>query len=490
MAKGNLIPSKNLVGTTPSSRTSNGVEVPIEDGVNSRGIVGSIDPNPTSLQLEIDKTKPVGAITTERAKSDLQAITKAHDFDMKNIAVGNSGRTNTSQQIQESAVASDRSSGALSAEELASLGVDMNQYTYNPNSGLYVPSATQGVIDEFKTDKEELDKLFTQQQGMLDATTSSLLSSIKQEYNDLANEQRDLNKASERSFESFSVRNNIGRYTGERAQGLKNSVISAGIKSLRKIAGDEFAMLMKAENARNEKNFSLFSEYRDDLKKLRSDKTAKLLDLQKEIRKQSEDAAKAKIQASRDGAIGDLIKQGITDANQILNLLNYDDSGNLIGDFTAKEIKDTLTKLSPGNDLEKLSGATRDFYILKGNNGLPNEITSLPEEQQMFAFLRMMKNIPGSSSNKGNTITYSEAVTRGLPKSVVGMSEEEVAQSLFDIAPPPWFEEKLRGEIGGFANPGFVKDIWSEYRKEKLKETGKTKNEDKPVVSTSSGRTI
>ncbi len=51
---------------------------------------------------------------------------------------------------------------------------------------------------------------------------------------------------------------------------------------------------------------------------------------------------KGKIQASRDSAISGLMKQGITDPKQMLDYLNFDDSGKQIGDFTASEIADTL----------------------------------------------------------------------------------------------------------------------------------------------------
>lgn len=51
---------------------------------------------------------------------------------------------------------------------------------------------------------------------------------------------------------------------------------------------------------------------------------------------------KATAETSRQGAIAGLIRQGITDPLQILDQINYDESGNLVGDVTLAEINDVI----------------------------------------------------------------------------------------------------------------------------------------------------
>jgi hypothetical protein len=62
--------------------------------------------------------------------------------------------------------------------------------------------------------------------------------------------------------------------------------------------------------------------------------------------KKEEDDEKAKkagqVTASREGAVLGLINQGINDAGQLLDYLNYDDEGNLTGDFSIEEVTGVL----------------------------------------------------------------------------------------------------------------------------------------------------
>jgi len=175
------------------------------------------------------------------------------------------------------------------------------------------------------------------------------------------------------------------------------------------------------------------------------------------------------IQATRDTAIADLMNQGITDPKTILDLLNFDEGGNLIGNFTAEEVSKTLKSLAPEDDLDKLSGATRNFYILKGRGELPGNIASLPENQQLFAYLRAEKaaSTIGGAENK---ITLSEAKSLSLPISTVGMSEKDILEDLQSEEPPAWFIEKLQNELQQSILPEAAVPPWNEFRREVMAE--------------------
>jgi len=81
------------------------------------------------------------------------------------------------------------------------------------------------------------------------------------------------------------------------------------------------------------------------------DNAIKLFDLQ-----QKQEEAKLKqnaglITSSRQSAIIGLIDQGIEDPGQILQTINFDDSGKQVGDITLKEITDVLGSIPTRNDL-------------------------------------------------------------------------------------------------------------------------------------------
>jgi hypothetical protein len=49
--------------------------------------------------------------------------------------------------------------------------------------------------------------------------------------------------------------------------------------------------------------------------------------------------------ASREGTIIDLVQQGFSDPAEIIELINYDDQGNLVGDMTLEEVSDIVSRV-------------------------------------------------------------------------------------------------------------------------------------------------
>lgn len=418
---------------------------------------------------------PVSVISTEAAKNNLSVLEKDHNQDLERLSVTEKNAKINKEATQKKAEVGDRTRGGLSAEEINALGGDISQYTVSPISGLYMPKTAVSTVDEFQKDQDEIDKIYEQQIGLVDQSTQAVLDSIKNKYGELAKEQRAANEAASRSAQSFNIRSGISRYTGGTASSIQNSVISSGIRALSKLASDEFSLIMQAESARADKKYTLFAEKRSELKAIRDEKKKTLIELQKEIQKKTDEARKQLVQASRDDAVASLLAQGVTDPALMLNYLNFDEKGNRVGDFTAKEVSDTLKSLAPESNIEKLSGATRDFFILKGMNQLPANILGLPEDQQLFAYLAAEKKASSvGSGGSSDKITLSEARSLGLPLSVVGMSEEDILASLYSPEPPAWFREKISNEMRATPIPEVLSAAWEKFRKEKLEDEEKT----------------
>lgn len=424
---------------------------------------------------------PVSVISTARARSNLQSLEQTHNQDIQRLSVEENNKKINEDKFRKVAEANDRRNGGLSADELNVVGGTLDNYTFNNTSGLYIPKTTQSgqTVDHQQQLQDDIDKVFAQQEGLIDASTNAQMNSIRQTYSDLAKEQREANDVSQRNLLTYGARTGLSRYSGERFGQIQNATISEGIKTLGKLASDEYKLIAQAESARAGSKYTLFAKKRDELVQLRKERQKTLDEMQKDIQKKKDDAQKQKIQSSRDSAIANLVSQGITDPKQILNYLNYDDQGNLVGDITAKEIADALKNLAPEDNIDKLSGATRDFYILKGTNQLPSGISSLPENEQLFAYLAAEKrasSIPPKGS-AGNKITLSEAKSQGLPISTVGMSEADIAESFLQSNPPAWFVEKMQAETNTRGDkatiPGAMSlapnsqamiDSWNNYR--------------------------
>ena len=70
-----------------------------------------------------------------------------------------------------------------------------------------------------------------------------------------------------------------------------------------------------------------------------------------------------------------------------------------------------------------------------------------------------------AESEKLNTI---DAQRLGLPKSIVGLSENEVLDQLRDPTPPDWFVEIEEGKPDGAKTRDELDRAWKEFRTEIL----------------------
>lgn len=469
MPYGNLIPSKNLVGTNPEGAGYSEAE--------NQGLIDRTSPyyrNPDTVAVPVTQptppASPASVISTDQGKAILTPVIENHQNDIKQIAaVQATPAIDTSTAAKAAATVTGKQNGGVSADELGVLGGNITDYTYDTNAGLYMPKGTTSGTPA-DADEQSINTAFDAQKGLIDSSTQNVLDSIKNLYAQRNQAQSQANTNALESFKNFGVRTGAARYTTGAYKGMLSSVENAGLQRLTDIAAEESGKIAEAEQARQNKEYDLFVTKRNEVTELRKEKAATISKLQDAAIAENKKIRDNQIRSSRDNAIAGLVSQGVTDPNQILGYLNRDDKGNVTGDFTAKEIADTLKSIAPNDDLDKLSGATRDFFILKGHGQLPASITSLPEDQQMFAYLAQEKR--ASSTDSGNKITLTEAQSNGLPLSVVGMSEQDIVDSLQSSTVPHWFNEKLEKELldqntllkGQHVTPETASKAWEEYR--------------------------
>jgi hypothetical protein len=308
--------------------------------------------------------------------------------------------------------------------------------------------------------------ILDQAKSLNDSVYNSTIDSIKARYKTLSDKLVASQDSQTGAIQSALTLGGTNRYAPVSASGIMSAKNKYDIESLAALQAEETSLVNQAQAAREAKDYQLLEERLRLVEDKRKEKNALATKVNEQLIAQNKVIREKEIQSSRDSAIASLLSQGITDPSQMLNYLNFDEAGNQTGDFTADEIAKTLKAISPGDDLSKLSGTTRDFFILKGTGQLPSNISSLPEDQQMMAYLSMQKKSTASTAAGAskNKITLSEAKSKGLPLSTVGMSEEDIADSFQDSEPPYWFIEKLNSEKGMTVLPEIAKQTWEAYR--------------------------
>lgn len=439
-------------------------------------------------------TSEVSVLSTEQGKGALNTMVTDHTADLTKLNAIQQNKDKTLEYGRQKQIDSVRNQGGITAEEALNSGVDLNDYTYVDTAKMYLPKNSGTISDNpqsrsAKEDQDLIDNTFNDSLHFIDSSADAVIGSIRADYEQRARDLQEVSKREVSDTNTGLLRNGISRYAPGDATRILSNVERRGLRDLSDLGSKELQLISQAEQARASNKLTLFASKRDELVKLRDKKQAKLDELAKTAQEEKKKAQEIKVKASRDSAISGLLTQGITDPKQILEYLNfYDDGTSTGGDFTAKEVQDTLKALAPEDKLDKLSGATRDFYILKGQGQLPSSISGLPEDQQMFAYLRQQKaaSTIGSAGSK-DKITLTEAKNLGLPISTVGMSQADIVDSLQGKAPPAWFVEKLQNETQQSIMPDspVLKDAWETYRTEAI---SKAEGTDKKSASYTKAR--
>ncbi len=348
---------------------------------------------------------PVSVLSSNAGKDALTSAQDQHAEDMARTNANGSSTQTKSKDKKNSGVTT------YTYDEIKNLGIDMNNVDYDPEttsfrmkseSEIQTPEMLEKneILKQSKKDMDEISSIFDKQMRMMDSATAAVIESLHGTYAQRAKEQAEMNKRQLAETNTFGIRTGGSRYAGEVNQGILNAEERAGMERLDKIAAAQAAAVAQAQQALADKKYSIFVDKRNEVSKLKKEAQDRIIKLQEAAQKKKEADTKAKIQASRDSAIAGILKQGVTDPVKILDFLNYKEDGTPTGgDFTAKEVADTVKSLAPEGNIKSLSGETRNYFILKDIPGaLPKSITSLPEDQQLTAYLKLQKTMAKAAS--------------------------------------------------------------------------------------------
>lgn len=299
-------------------------------------------------------------------------------------------------------------------EEFVNAGQQASWEKTNPTDPAVLAQQQKDAVEAQQ--EKDVDAL----QSRMDAASAAMISSIRQQYEGLKTQQKDVNMRSEASRSQALLMGGSSRYAPVSSDAIQAQQESYGYQQIADLQTKEDSAIAQAQMAMDQndmqaldKKISLYQTYQKDkqdaMQKMQ-DQAQKTADAQKVVTEQ----------ANKDSAISSAFSSGVTDPSAILAKLRAsgDTTTNLQDISGALNI---IAKNVGAPDTSKLSQDAQLFYKLKGEpGGLPVSILGLGStEEQFAAFLKMnnqaqaggtaagkVANTPAPSvGNSGSTIT-------------------------------------------------------------------------------------
>lgn len=409
--------------------------------------------------------KEVSVISSDTGRGIIDNHIADHNSDMNYLKTAADNKRINAEVAQKGWETTARNLGGLTPEEASAMKIDTSNYDLN--NGFYIPKYNSDpVANRYAAEEKAINDAFTSTNAQREASYNTLRQSIMDIYGTRKAKEEELNRARLASLSTMGIRQGTSRYAPEVASGILSAEERAGLDRINNLNAEEAKTLSAANSELTNKNYAAFTALRSDLRQIRDRKDKEYAALQTAATKEKT-AQDLKLKtAKREGAISQLVQEGITKPDEIVKRLNFDETGKQVGDYTAKEVSDTLKLFAPTGDLTKLSGTVGDFFKLKGASQLPGNISKLPENQQMGAYLQYVKQRAPLTpkADRTHTITYTDATKRGWPLSTVGKSEQDIINDLYKQEIPDWFIEKANSENGQQLGPDELNSAWEDFR--------------------------
>ena len=417
----------NTTGVTPNKKNTE---------VSEPGVISSVGGESTLKQYQSDAAKlDIGLGTPESPLTDTQIL----DLEKQGIREGDTvpgkgrlhpggywvndipepkdtGAQPTATYIDPNTGATTTTTGvgAGSEEEkkkMSEKGYSLSEST-TPAESTDTPEIKK-LKEELTNQEKEIDSYKSKLIDLIitDADLKSDIRGITKAYDARINEMRDINNRQIQSVKTLGFRMGM-QFTGAMG-GVWGGIISdaerQGLLKIADIEGEKQSKILEAKAAARENNYKIYASLMDDARELQKQKTSALADLVKAQKEQDQKIAERKAQVSRDAAISNLYAQGITDPAQMVDFMNYDESGNLIGDTTLEEVEKALKILNPPDALKGLDADYQTFNYLKKIND--PSVAGL----DWIDYQRVMANLKATASGANKTTAEERAMnTIGL----------------------------------------------------------------------------
>lgn len=241
-----------------------------------------------------------------------------------------------------------------------------------------------------QTQREDVNKLYEDRRSSLDKRREEEVKAINASF-----DQAETNTRTAQTNETGTSTRNLlmmGGSLGSSAseQGALLQLERSHRDEMNALVAKRQAAIQMAQNAYDDKSFALaqaqiksVQDIDNEIYKRQQDFIDNTLSYMSESRQQQQtwmemekfqrEQRKSEMQASREGAILGLIDQGVTDPGQILNYLNYNDKGEMVGDMTLGDVATVVKSLHEAQinpkKYDTIGGPNEGLYqVIKDEN--------------------------------------------------------------------------------------------------------------------------
>jgi hypothetical protein len=182
-------------------------------------------------------------------------------------------------------------------------------------------------------------QLLDKMQKSQDAATRDAIRRTRQAYNAREAEMQQVNERGLAQVKQALNLSGSSRYAPISSSGIITMKEQQGIKALSALDAEENRLISEIKTAQAESDYRTMEQKLGILETVRQEKAAAAKQLETDVMEGDK-------QSTRDNAIAGLVSQGITNPIEMLNALNFDEQGNQIGDFTIKEVTESLKALN------------------------------------------------------------------------------------------------------------------------------------------------
>ncbi len=363
---------------------------------------------------EFQYVKQGGGLGTVQAETAEAAISQLPTDALQNTGV--MLKTPTTKAVQEQSAEQMTEPTVISdtgvREDIPKLNEKVNTFTetgqFYDNQG-NLRNADGSLVEEqdneltqleesIEDDDREINNILTNMQKTLDSNTARQVTAIKQQYSARRQQLAEINRRNERATDTALLLGGSSRYTTS-GEGISAGQATAGIMELAELDALEQAAIADVKAAQAEGNFRLMSSIMENLEEQRKKKIDKATEISEALAEQNNKLRERMKQQTKEFAIADLYKQGITDPTDLMEALT--EAG---GDYTLSEIQDTLDIISPSSGLE---GASTDYKTFK----IMQEEGEVPSSWNFFDYKTAVKNASGGGDSIDVDITSEDERT-------------------------------------------------------------------------------
>lgn len=244
---------------------------------------------------------------------------------------------------------------------------DTHDMTSPAYANYRVKTATPEDPYSTQVEDDQIDKNFAEMKANTDAVTAAEIASIQERYKRLKQQQAKINESTLGATTNALIQSGAAKHDVFSDDNIKLR-LEQNADKIKDLEAEENDLINAAKAAQLANNNKILELKNAQIEKVREAKQAAAKKINDDLIEANKKAREAMMQASRNFAVADLFAQGITDPKQMLDFLNFDEQGNQIGDFTAKEIQDTL------KSLENNVPGVNDLVKTLATNGAPQEV--------------------------------------------------------------------------------------------------------------------